>query len=64
MTDYNFKLAHDHSRWKHNHNYAFGHEIESERRTFWVMLLTASMTIIEIGAGWFYHSIAVFADDW
>ena len=64
MTDYNFKLAHDHSRWKHNHNYAFGHELESVRRTFWVMLLTASMTIIEIGAGWFYHSIAVFADDW
>ena len=65
MTEpYKFKLAHDHARWKHSHNYAFGHEVESERRTFWVMLLTAAMTIIEIGAGWFYHSIAVFADGW
>jgi cation diffusion facilitator family transporter len=61
---FKFKLAHDHTRWKHSHNYAFGHEVESERRTFWVMLLTAAMTIIEIGAGWFYHSIAVFADGW
>ncbi len=61
---FEFKLAHDHNRWKHSHNFAFGHEVESERRTFWVMLLTAAMTIIEIGAGWFYHSIAVFADGW
>ena len=65
MTEpFKFKLAHDHTRWKHSHNFAFGHEVESERRTFWVMLLTAAMTIIEIGAGWFYHSIAVFADGW
>lgn len=61
---YKFKLAHDHTRYQHSHNFAFGHEVESERRTFWVMLLTAAMTIIEIGAGWYYHSIAVFADGW
>ena len=65
MTEpFKYKLAHDHTRYEHSHNFAFGHEIESERRTFWVMLLTAAMTIIEIGAGWFYHSIAVFADGW
>ena len=65
MTEpFKYKLAHDHARYEHSHNFAFGHEVESERRTFWVMLLTAAMTIIEIGAGWFYHSIAVFADGW
>ncbi len=63
-TDFEFKLAHDHKRWKHSHNFAFGHEAESERRTFWVMLLTAAMTIVEIAAGWFYNSIALFADGW
>jgi cation diffusion facilitator family transporter len=59
-----FKLAHDHTRYQHSHNFAFGHEAESERRTFWVMLLTAAMTIIEIGAGWLFKSIALFADGW
>lgn len=59
-----FKPKHDHSRWKHSHNFAFGHEVESERRTFWVMLLTAVMTVVEIAAGWFYNSIALFADGW
>ena len=59
-----FKLAHDHGRYKHSHNFAFGHEGESERRTFWVMLLTAAMTVVEIAAGWLYNSIALFADGW
>ena len=59
-----FKLAHDHARYQHNHNFAFGHEVESERRTFWVMVLTAAMTIVEIGAGWLFNSIALFADGW
>ncbi len=59
-----FKLAHDHTRYQHSHNFAFGHEAESERRTFWVMLLTAAMTMIEITAGWFFKSIALFADGW
>lgn len=62
--DFEFKLAHDHSRWKHSHNFAFGHEAESERRTFWVMLLTAAMTIVEIAAGWMFNSIALLADGW
>jgi cation diffusion facilitator family transporter len=59
-----FKLQHSHSQWKHSHNFAFGHETESERRTFWVMVLTALMTVAEISAGWFYKSIALFADGW
>ena len=63
-SDFEFKLAHDHARWSHSHNFAFGHEVESERRTFWVMLLTAAMTVVEVSAGWFYNSIALFADGW
>ena len=65
MTEpYKFKLAHDHTRWEHSHNFAFGHEQESERRTFWVLLLATSMTVIEIALGYYYNSIAVFADGW
>ena len=61
---FEFKLAHDHQRFQHSHNFAFGHEVESERRTFWVMLLTAAMTVTEITAGWLFNSIALFADGW
>lgn len=65
MTEpYKFKLAHDHTRWLHSHNFAFGHEQESERRTFWVLLLATSMTVIEIALGYYFNSIAVFADGW
>jgi cation diffusion facilitator family transporter len=59
-----FKPRHDHGRWKHSHNFAYGHESESERRTFWVMMLTAVMTVIEIAAGWAFNSIALLADGW
>ncbi len=59
-----FKPKHDHSRFEHSHNFAFGHEAESERRVFWVMILTAVMMVIEIAAGWYFNSMAVFADGW
>jgi cation diffusion facilitator family transporter len=61
---FEFKLEHNHAQWKHSHNYTFGHEAESERRTFWVMLLTASMTVVEVTAGWLFKSNALFADGW
>ena len=64
MTDFNFKLAHDNSRWEHSHDFAFGHEQESERRTLWVLLLCATMTVVEITLGYYFNSIAVFADGW
>ena len=63
-SNFEFKLEHNHSQWKHGHNYSFGHEAESERRTFWVMLLTAAMTVVEITAGWMFKSNALFADGW
>lgn len=61
---YEFKLTHDHSRWEHSHNFAFGHEQESEQRTLWVLLLASTMTVIEIALGYYFNSIAVFADGW
>ena len=63
-TGLEFKPGHNHSQWVHSHNYAFGHEAESERRTFWVMLLTAAMTVVEVTAGWLFKSNALFADGW
>ncbi len=64
MTDYKFKLAHDNSRWEHSHDFAFGHEQESERRTLWVLILASTMTVVEIALGYYFNSIAVFADGW
>ena len=36
----------------------------SERRTLYVILLTAVMMVIEIGAGYLYGSMALLADGW
>ncbi len=63
-TNFEYKLEHNHSQWQHSHNFAFGHEVESERRTFWVMVLTAVMMVAEITSGWLFNSIALFADGW
>jgi len=50
-------------RWKHNHRYVIddGH---SERNTRRVILLTLSMMIIEISAGYLFGSMALLADGW
>lgn len=56
--------SHDISRWSHQHHYAKGHERESERRTAWVVALTAVMMVAEITAGWLFNSMALLADGW
>ena len=50
-------------QWKHSHHYVIddGH---SERNTRWVILLTLSMMIIEISAGYLFGSMALLADGW
>ena len=50
-------------QWKHNHRYVMddGH---SERNTRRVILLTLSMMIIEISAGYLFGSMALLADGW
>ena len=51
-------------RLKHEH--AFGVEVYSygERRTKWVVAITAVMLVVEIAAGWILGSMALLADGW
>lgn len=53
--------THDLSPWRHEHVFDTGNAA-GERGTWWVMALTAAMMVIEISAGWFYHSMALLAD--
>jgi cation diffusion facilitator family transporter len=51
-------------RWQHRH--AFGtHERQAgERRTWWVIALTAAMMTVEVAAGMVFGSMALLADGW
>lgn len=55
--------SHSLAPWQHSHQFAADHE-QAERRTTWVMLLTAAMMAIEIVAGTLYGSMALLADGW
>ncbi len=54
---------HDLPRWQHEHRYTTGSPV-GERRTIIVTGLTAAMMVLEIVAGHFLHSMALFADGW
>lgn len=49
-------------KWQHEH--VFGQDMvkPGERRTLWVILITATMMIVEITAGLIYGSMALLAD--
>jgi cation diffusion facilitator family transporter len=49
--------------WKHEHRFTTGSP-SGERRTLLVTGLTAVMMLVEIVAGHFFHSMALFADGW
>lgn len=53
--------THDLADWRHDHQFDSGN-IAGERSTLIVMWITAGMMAVEIGAGWFYNSIALLAD--
>eukprot|EP01137_Pigoraptor_chileana_P010774 Opistho-2@60795 len=53
--------THDLSEWRHEHVFDEGNAA-AERSTRWVMWITAAMMAVEIGAGWFYNSMALLAD--
>ncbi|MDT4331842.1 CDF family Co(II)/Ni(II) efflux transporter DmeF [Methylomonas sp. MED-D] len=55
--------VHQLSRWEHPHNFARINR-KGERRTKWVLLLTFTTMLVEIGAGMQFHSIALQADGW
>jgi Co/Zn/Cd efflux system component len=53
----------DLSLWQHSHDFHEGNPM-GERRTRWVVALTACMMVVEIAAGWVYGSMALLADGW
>lgn len=53
--------THDLADWRHDHQFDSGN-IAGERSTLIVMWITAGMMAVEIGAGWFYNSMALLAD--
>jgi len=56
--------AHSIARWRHGHAFlGAGHE-RHERRTWFVVALTAIMMVAEIVGGAWYGSMAVVADGW
>ena len=53
----------DSSRSRHSHNFAVDTSV-AERRTRIVILITATMMVIEIAAGMAFNSMALLADGW
>lgn len=57
---------HSHSldRWTHDHVFLGAKHSRNERRTWWVVVLTAVMMVGEIVAGSLFGSMALLADGW
>ena len=53
----------DISTWQHEHNFS-GDTSSAEKRTLRVVVLTGAMMLVEIVAGYFFHSMALVADGW
>ncbi|MES9928997.1 MAG: CDF family Co(II)/Ni(II) efflux transporter DmeF [Candidatus Thiodiazotropha sp. 6PDIVS] len=56
---------HEHSleNWQHNHDFSIKNE-HGEKRTFYVLILTAATMVVEIIAGSVFGSMALLADGW
>lgn len=54
----------DMERWRHGHAYVGTAYAAAERRTRWVVGLTAAMMVVEIVAGTVFGSMALLADGW
>lgn len=56
---------HQLEKWRHDHDFMnLEANIANERRTLYVVLLTAVMMVVEIAAGIVYNSMALLADGW
>jgi cation diffusion facilitator family transporter len=57
---------HSHSidQWEHDHVFLGSRHDHNERRTRFVVALTAAMMVGEIAAGWAFGSMALLADGW
>lgn len=53
----------DLSRWTHDHVFDTGNHA-AERSAKAVMWITFAMMLVEIGAGWWFNSMALLADGW
>ncbi len=53
----------DLSAWVHDHVFDAGNDA-AERGTRVVMWITLAMMVVEIGAGWWFNSMALLADGW
>lgn len=49
--------------WQHSHDFSI-HNDKGERRTFYVLIITATTMVVEIIAGSVYGSMALLADGW
>jgi cation diffusion facilitator family transporter len=49
--------------WQHSHVFDEGNPL-AERKTRWVVWLTAAMMVAEIAGGWIFNSMALLADGW
>ena len=49
--------------WQHSHNFRV-ENVQGERRTWLVILITVAMMVVEIGAGYIFGSMALLADGW
>ena len=58
-----FMHTHDLSGWQHEHRFQ-GDNHAAERSTRLVMWITAAAMLLEIGAGWWFNSMALLADGW
>jgi cation diffusion facilitator family transporter len=56
--------GHTLSAWRHEHVFLGEAHDRNERRTWWVVGLTAGMMVAEIAGGTFYGSMALLADGW
>jgi len=50
-------------KWQHDHSFRIENS-QGERRTWLVIIITVTMMIIEIGAGYLFGSMALLADGW
>jgi cation diffusion facilitator family transporter len=55
--------THDLAQWRHAHNFQADNRA-AERSTRLVMWITAAAMLLEIGAGWWFNSMALLADGW
>ncbi|MEA2880409.1 MAG: hypothetical protein QOF14_5605 [Hyphomicrobiales bacterium] len=56
--------THSLALWQHTHNYLGEKHDRHERRTWFVVILTAAMMVAEIVGGHVYGSMALVADGW